>query len=77
VRPLARLLEGKAMAVATPIQVKRIDQTPQPECALAEAETPPSLQEFLHDNGLTNWAQSDEGRYYLLHVCMVRGRAAA
>jgi len=69
------------MAVATPIEVKRIDQTPQParvpECALAEAETPPSLQEFLHDNGLTNWAQSDEGRYYLLHVCMVRGRAAA
>ena len=74
VRPLARLLEGKAMTVVTLAQVKRVEQTPY---APVETETPPSLQEFLHDNGLTNWAQSDEGRYYLLHVCMVRGRAAA
>lgn len=74
VRPLTRLLEGKVMTVVTLTQVKRVEQTLY---APVEAETPPSLQEFLHDNGLTNWAQSDEGRYYLLHVCMVRGRAAA
>jgi hypothetical protein len=35
-----------------------------------------SLQDFLHDNGLLSWMDSEEGRGYVLHVCMTRGRAA-
>lgn len=34
-----------------------------------------SLQEFLAAKGLLSWLDSEEGRRYLLCVCMVRGLA--
>jgi hypothetical protein len=83
VRPLARLLEGKAMAVATPINVQRVVQTQRTTRLSEESNaaddpgTAPTLQAFLEHNGLVGWMDSDEGRCYLLHVCMLRGRAAA
>ncbi len=83
VRPLARLLEGKAMAVATPINVQRVVQTQrttrlsEEPNAVDDPATAPTLQAFLEHNGLVGWMDSDEGRCYLLHVCRVQGRRAA
>jgi len=71
------------MAVATVIKVQRVVQT-QPTTRLSEEPnaaadpgTAPTLQAFLEHNGLVGWMDSDEGRCYLLYVCMLRGRAAA
>jgi len=83
VRPLARPLEDTAMAVAAVIVAPRVDQTqrkaraPEDSQTPADAKMPASPQEFLETNGLLGWMDSEEGRHYLLYVCMVRRRAAA
>jgi len=66
------------MAAVAVAEVDRVEQMLQQARAVRAPVEPasPSLQEFLHDNGLMSWADSDEGRCYVLHVCMVRGRAA-
>ena len=75
------LPEGRAMAAVSVAEVDRVEQMlQQTRDARAPVEPSPasaavSLQDFLHDNGLLSWMDSDEGRCYVLHVCMVRGRA--
>jgi hypothetical protein len=66
------------MAALAVVEVERVDQMlEQARAVRPQVEpAPPSLQDFLHDNGLLSWMDSDEGRGYVLHVCMIRGRAA-
>ena len=71
------------MAVATVVKVQRVVQTPRTTRVSEESQAAddpgmaPTLQAFLEHNGLVGWMDSDEGRCYLLYVCMLRGRAAA
>ena len=65
------------MAAVAVAEVDRVEQMfQQARVVRAPVEpTPPSRQVVLHDNGLLSWMDSDEGRGYVLHVCMLRGRA--
>lgn len=70
------------MAALAIVEVERVEQMLEQARAVRPPVEPapvlaaPSLQDFLHDNGLLSWMDTDEWRGYVLHVCMIRGRAA-
>jgi hypothetical protein len=57
----------------TPAPRQRVPEVSAPAMVDDQASSP---QEFLAARGLLGWVDSDEGRHYLLHVCMNGPRAA-